>query len=425
MIQRHLESLILESLTDFPVVLVTGARQVGKSTLVQALCRRAWKASYLTLDDRTLLDAALTDPDGLLAAQSGPVAIDEVQHAPDLLRAVKLQVDRHRQPGRFLLTGSANVLTLKHVSETLAGRIALHQLHPFSYAELHRQGRPSTVLHRLFAVSDPSAFLQELSKTKARSSQALLPQMLHGGYPTPALAEKASVRTQWFEAYRKTYIERDILELQTIERLPEFSRLMLLAAARTGQILNFADLGRDAGLPYVTLRRYMQLLEQTYQVTLVPPYFANVSKQLAKAPKLYWNDTGMAAHLLGIHDVEALSRHPKLGALVETWVAQELMKLLALSPEPMRLYGWRLQSGPEVDFLIERGDRLLAIEVKWGRQLDPSVLRSVRWLQGQLGRRLILSIVLYGGEDVLALGPQLVAVPYDVFFRGRLDIGST
>ncbi|MBI2174936.1 MAG: ATP-binding protein, partial [Candidatus Omnitrophica bacterium] len=272
---------------------------------------------------------ALTDPDGLIAANPGPVAIDEVQRAPDLLRAVKLQVDRQQQPGRFLLTGSANVLTLKHVSETLAGRIALHQLHPFSYAELHRQEAPSTVLQRLFAASDPRALMQELSQAKTRTSQSLLSHILHGGYPAPALSMKTSLRTKWFEAYRKTYIERDILELQTIERLPEFSRLMLLAAARTGRVLNFADLGRDAGLPYVTLRRYMQLLEQTYQVTLVPPYFANVSKQLAKAPKLYWNDTGMAAHLLGVHDVEALSRHPKLGALVETWVAQELLKLLA------------------------------------------------------------------------------------------------
>lgn len=425
MIQRHLESLLLESLTDFPVVLITGARQVGKSTLVQALCQRQWKASYLTLDDRTLLDMALTDPDGLIAANPGPVAIDEVQRAPDLLRAVKLQVDRQQQPGRFLLTGSANVLTLKHVSETLAGRIALHQLHPFSYAELHRQEAPSTVLQRLFAASDPRALMQELSQAKARTSQSLLSHILHGGYPAPALSMKTSLRTKWFEAYRKTYIERDILELQTIERLPEFSRLMLLAAARTGRVLNFADLGRDAGLPYVTLRRYMQLLEQTYQVTLVPPYFANVSKQLAKAPKLYWNDTGMASYLLGMHDVEALSRHPKLGALVETWVAQELLKLLALSPEPMRLYGWRLQSGPEVDFLIEQGDRLVAIEAKWGRHLDQSTVNAVRMLQEQLGTRLVLSVVLYGGDEVFALGPQLIAVPYDVFFRGRLGSGST
>lgn len=419
MIQRHLESLVLESLTDFPVVLMTGARQVGKSTLVQALCQRQWRAAYLTLDHRTLLDAALTDPDGLIAANPGPVAIDEVQRAPDLLRAVKLQVDRRREPGRFLLTGSANILTLKHVSETLAGRIALHQLHPFSYAELHRHSAPPTIVQRLLKTADPRSVIKGLPHAKAQTSQQLLTHILHGGYPEPALAEKASLRTKWFEAYRKTYIERDILELQMVERLPEFSRLMLLAAARTGQVLNFADLGRDAGLPYVTLRRYMQLLEQTYQVTLVPPFFSNVSKRLSKAPKLYWNDTGMATHLLDVHDPDALQRHPKLGALVETWVAQELLKLLALSPEPMRLYGWRLQSGPEVDFLIEKGNRFLAIEAKWGRQIDQSALNAVRMLQEQLGNRLIMSIVLYGGEEVLALGPQLAAVPYRVFFGGE------
>ncbi len=167
MIQRHLAPLVLESLADFPVVLLTGARQVGKSTLVHALCARQWKATYLTLDTRALLDAALTDPDGLIAAQPGPVAIDEVQRAPDLLRAVKLQVDRRREPGRFLLTGSANVLTLKHVSETLAGRIALHQLHPFSYAELHRQTTPPTIVQRLFAARDPRTVIKDLPHAKA------------------------------------------------------------------------------------------------------------------------------------------------------------------------------------------------------------------------------------------------------------------
>ena len=419
MIQRHLEPLLLESLKDFAVVLITGARQVGKSTLVQALCRRKWPAAYLTLDDRTLLDAALTDPDGLIAANPGPVAIDEVQRAPDLLRAVKLQVDRKRAPGRFLLTGSANVLTLKHVSETLAGRVALHQLYPFSYAELHRHATPPTIVQRLFEAADPRTVIKGLLHARVQTAHQLLTQILRGGYPQPALSAKPSLRTKWFEAYRKTYIERDILELQTVERLPEFSRLMVLAAARTGQILNFADLGRDAGLPYVTLRRYMQLLEQTYQVTLVPPFFSNVSKRLSKAPKLYWSDTGMAAHLLDLHDLDALQRHPKLGALVETWVAQELLKLLSLSLEPMRLYGWRLQSGPEVDFLIEKGDRFLAIEAKWGRRLNPSALRGVRLLQEQLGNRLIMSLVLYGGEEVLALNPQLVAMPYDVFFGGE------
>ncbi len=428
MIKRHLEPLIREALGQFPVVLVTGARQVGKSTLVEALCRGAWKASYLTLDDRATLDAALTDPDGFIAANPGPVAIDEVQRAPDLLRAIKLQVDRHRRPGRFLITGSANILTLKTVSETLAGRIALHQLHPFSEAELHRRPSAPTILPRLFQAKDARTVLRSLRASRpprpahtissrgGRSSHQLLTRLLHGGYPTPALATQPSARRRWFEAYRTTYIERDIVQLTAIERLPEFGRLMLLTAARSGQVLNFADLGRDAGLPYVTLRRYMQVLEQTYQVSLVSPFFTNVSKRLSKAPKLYWSDTGMAAHLLDLHEVHALEHAPKFGALVETWVAQELQKLISLAPVPMRLYGWRLQSGQEIDFLIEHGQRFVALEAKWSRSIDRGALKTFQELHTQWGERLVAGVVLYGGDEVIALGPKLIAVPLGTFF---------
>lgn len=419
MLRRHLEPLILEALQQFPVVLITGARQVGKSTLVQALCRGAWPASYLTLDDRTTLDAALTDPDGFIAANPGPVAIDEIQRAPDLLRAIKLQVDRQRTPGRFLITSSANILTLKTVSETLAGRIALHQLHPFSDAELNRRPSPPTILQRLFQSRDPLAVLRGLRAGRPRSNHQLLADMLRGGYPDPALAAQSSARRRWFEAYRTTYIERDIVQLAAIERLPEFGRLMLLAAARTGQVLNFADLGRDAGLPYVTLRRYMHVLEQTYQVSLINPFFTNLSKRLSKAPKLYWTDTGMAAHLLDVDDVHALERSPKLGALVETWVAQELHKLLSVAPVPMRLYGWRLQNGPEVDFLIEHGQRIIALEVKWGRSLDRGLLKMSDLLQAQRGTQFVVGIVLYGGDDVIAIGPKMVAVPLATFFSPK------
>ncbi len=417
MIKRHLAPLIQEALGQFPVVLVTGARQVGKSTLVQALCRGAWKAAYLTLDDRPTLDAALTDPDGFIAANPGPVAIDEIQRAPDLLRAIKLQVDRRRAPGRFLITGSANILTLKTVSETLAGRIALHQLYPFSEAELNRRPSAPAILPRLFQAKDPSAMLRSLRASPHPSRHSLLTRILHGGYPDPALARQPSARRRWFEAYRTTYIERDIVQLSAIERLPEFGRLMLLAAARSGQILNFADLGRDAGLPYVTLRRYMQVLEQTYQVNLVSPFYTNVSKRLSKAPKLYWSDTGMAAHLLDLHDTPGLEHSPKLGALVETWVAQELQKLISLAPVPMRLYGWRLQSGQEVDFLIEHGQRFVAIEAKWGRSIDRRVLNTFQTLHVQWGERLVAGIVLYGGDAVIALGPKLIAVPLGTFFN--------
>ncbi len=418
MIQRHLEPMILESLAGFPAVLVTGARQVGKSTLVQSICKRKWKAVYLTLDDRNLLDAALTDPDGFIAAHPGPVAIDEVQRAPDLLRAIKLQVDRHRKPGRFLLTGSANVLTLRKVSETLAGRIALHELFPFSASEVLRENRPPAVLERLFEKGKSRADVGS-GRSNPRSRAAFLKGVLRGGYPTPALSRKPSLSIRWFEAYRTTYIERDIRELQAIERLPDFGRLMGLSASRTGQLLNFSDLGRDAGLPYVTLRRYMNILEQTYQVALILPYFSNASKRMTKAPKLYWTDTGMACHLLDIHSAANVEQHPKCGALVETWVANELHKLISFSPEPMRLYGWRLQTGQEIDFLVEKGNRFIGIEVTWGRHVTSTARGAFRMLESQLADRLVCGIILYGGQEIIPLSPKLVAVPLWLFFRGE------
>jgi len=406
--------MVLDSLKSFPAVLLTGARQVGKSTLVEALCRKKWKASYLTLDDRNLLDMALTDPDGLIASHEGPVAIDEVQKAPDLLRAIKLSVDRNRKPGRFLLTGSANILTLKSVSETLAGRIALHELNPFSFSEFSRRPIPD-VLRRLFHsknVQDLGSFFE---KRKVPDKSVLL-RVLGGGYPEPSLAKKASIRDKWFKSYRKTYVERDVQEITAIERVPDFNRLMTMAAARTGQVLNLSDLGRDSGLPYMTLRRYMNILEQTYQIFLVPPFFTNVSKRLMKAPKLYWTDTGFVSHILDIHDLSHLQRHPHLGAIVETWVASELKKLISLESESMTLYGWRTQAGQEVDFLIEKGGRFLAIEVKWSRHIEKSTLDSFKALKDSLGDKLAMGIVLHRGEEALSLGEKLMAVPCGAFF---------
>ena len=417
MIQRHLEAILSDSLRSFPVVLITGARQVGKSTLVQSLCHGKRKARYLTLDDRNLLDAALTDPDGLIASHEGPVAIDEIQRAPDLLRAIKLTVDRHRKPGRFLLTGSANILTLKNVSETLAGRIALHELYPFSFAEFSRKPNPSGILKAVFYSKRPEELLNYFKKFKA-PKESIASRVLLGGYPEPSLSKKPSMRARWFESYRKTYIERDIQEISAIERLPDFNRLMTLAAARTGQALNFSELGRDSGLPYITLRRYMNILEQTYQIFLVPPFFANVSKRLMKAPKLYWTDTGIASHLLDIHDKNHLQRNPKWGALLETWVASELKKLIALESEPMSLYGWRTQTGQEVDFLVEKGGRFLAIEVKSGQHIDKTALNSFKTLRESLGNNLIFGLVLYGGKEITPLGEKLLAVPYEFFFGG-------
>jgi predicted AAA+ superfamily ATPase len=413
MLKRHLSPLLLESLHHFPVVLLTGARQVGKSTLVQSLSSGVWSAVYQTLDNRNVLDAALTDPDGFLSAHSGPLVLDEVQRAPDLLRAIKFLVDQDRKPGRFLLTGSANLLTLKKVSETLAGRVGLHELYPFSASELSRRPHPPALFDRLFKLKKAEDFCRF---PKPHKKLNLAHCVLLGGYPQPSLSAKPLFRSQWFEAYRKTYIERDVQELSAIERLSDFGRLMMVAASRTGQIFNASDLGREIGLPYATLHRYLSILEQTYQIFFVPPFFASMSKRLMKSPKLYWIDTGMACHLLGIGNEESLRQSQKFGALVESWVALELKKLIALQPWPLTLHGWRTRTGQEVDFLLEYSNQFIGIEVKSGKRIDPATFSHFKLLKESLKDRLLMSIVLYDGEEILPMASDVVAVPYSVFF---------
>jgi len=416
MIRRHLQQRILESLRHFPVVLLTGARQVGKSTLVQTLAPSDWPARYVTLDDRTVLDAALRDPDGFIAGIPTPVTLDEVQRAPDLLRAIKLAVDRNRTPGQYLLTGSANLLTLKTVSESLAGRIVLHELLPFSWAELTRADPPTT-FRNLFETRDAKALLSRWShKAPLRRRREIEGLILAGGFPTPALLTSPVTRQEWFAAYRQTYIERDVRDLAAIAHLPDFSRLLALLALRTGQILNSSDLSRDVGLPFTTLRRYMNLLELTYQLFLLRPFFANVGKRLVKTPKLYLADSGMTCHLAAADTWAVLERQGRTGAMVETWAMSELRKLLAATGPGIGMWYWRPHAGREVDFLLERGEALVAVEVKWSQRISEADVAGLRQVARDLKGRVRLGILLYPGTDALALDAHTVAVPFSIFF---------
>ncbi len=416
MIRRYLQDPILESLKHFPVVLLTGARQVGKSTLAQTLIKASWDAAYLTLDDRTTLDAALRDPEGFVNGLPMPAVIDEVQRAPDLLRAIKRGVDRNRRPGQYLLTGSANIMTLSTVSESLAGRIALHTLHPFCWPEFLEKPEPM-ILKDLFGGIDSKKFLKNYPRTSLKDyTPRLIERMLKGGYPTPALMESDQAREQWFSSYRQTYLERDLLNIKSIENLPDFNRLLSLVALRTGRLLNLSDLSRETGLPFTTLRRYMNLLEVTYQISLIRPYFTHLGKRLVKTPKLYFNDTGMAAHLIGVNEWKALENQGHSGPMVETWVACELLKLMPVLDHRFRLYFWRTQAGQEVDFLIERAGKLVAIEVKWGHRVDESDIRNLNRLAEDLKERLLFSVILYSGVEGVPLGPKTVAVPFPIFF---------
>ncbi len=416
MIRRYLQDPIIESLKHFPVVLLTGARQVGKSTLAQALIGDSWDATYFTLDNRTILDAALRDPDGFVSGMPIPAVIDEVQKAPDLLRAIKRGIDRNRKPGQYLLTGSANIMTLSTVSESLAGRIALHTLHPFSWPELLEKPLPR-ILKDLFSGIDSKKLLKNYFKIPLKEYKPrFIERILKGGYPIPALMESDQARAQWFSSYRQTYLERDLLNIRAIKNLPDFNRLLTLAALRTGRLLNLSDFSRETGLPFTTLRRYMNLLEVTYQISLIRPYFTHLGKRLVKTPKLYFNDTGMAFHLIGVNEWKILENQGNAGPMVETWIASELLKLLSVLDHQFRLYFWRTQTGQEVDFLIERAEKLVAIEVKWGYRIEESDMKNLKMLAEDLKERLLFSIILYSGVEPIPLGPKIVAMPFPIFF---------
>ncbi|PKN27542.1 MAG: hypothetical protein CVU64_15780 [Deltaproteobacteria bacterium HGW-Deltaproteobacteria-21] len=414
--RRHLQEVVQGALSHFPAVLLTGARQVGKSTLAQSLIGSGWKAAYLTLDDRTVLDAALRDPDGFVSGARPPLVLDEVQRAPDLMRAIKRQIDRDRQPGRFLLTGSANVLTLATVSETLAGRVALLTLYPFSWSEIAEKP-VSGALEALFEVNTSGDLLRRLPGSTSREYRDEITQrVLSGGYPVPALMDSPDMKYRWFSSYRETYLERDLLGIRAIENIPDFNRLLALVAFRTGGLLNLSDLSREVGLPFTTLRRFMNLLEMTYQIFLLHPYFANVGKRLIKTPKVYLTDTGMACYLRGVGDWSTLEHQGQTGALVETWAAMEILKLLAVLDPRYRLYFFRSHAGREVDFLVERGKQLVAIEVKWGSSISDSDVANVERCASDLKGSVHFSAILYGGTEVVAFTPKIVGIPFPIFF---------
>ncbi|MBI5367825.1 MAG: ATP-binding protein [Planctomycetes bacterium] len=406
---RILARPLLTALDRFPVVVLSGARQTGKTTLVTMPTVGAGRA-FRTLDDLDVLERAQAAPDALL--EDAPrLTLDEVQRAPSLLLAVKRAVDRKRTPGRFLLTGSANLLMMRRVSESLAGRAVYLDLWPMTEAE--KGGH-----------ADPGPWSDWLAAPDARAARALVPptdprpagnaafdRLLIGGYPASVLARDPGERAAWFDGYVRTYLERDLRDLSAIGNLTDFRRLMRLAALRVGQVLNQSDLGRDAGLPQPTAHRYLDLLETSYQIVRLPPYSVSRTKRLVKAPKLYWTDVGLAAHLAGIASREALSADRLAGALVENLLLTHLLVWRAGAAPRAELHYWRTQTGEEVDFVLEAGNRLLPVEVKSARRVAPADARGLESFLAEHAKAAPFGLLLYGGEETLALTDRVVAVP--------------
>jgi predicted AAA+ superfamily ATPase len=408
---REIETRVRDSLRSFRVVSLTGARQVGKTTLVQRLCREDGRR-FVSLEDPVERAAAQADPDGWLESNPAPLAIDEIQHVPALFPALKRRVDRDHRPGRYLITGSALWLSMKSIGESLAGRTAILELWPFRPSEWR------SAPWRWDLVLGPDDGPVRSVRPGHAVGAVVWERILRGGYPEPAGFASAADRRTWHESYLRTYLQRDVLDLIRVERMSEFTRLIRLLAGQTGAMANQSALARDLGLPQPTVRRHIEWLRTTYQCHELPPYSTNLGKRLVKTPKLYWSDTGMAAALAGLRDREAVESAEKSGAMVETWVVNDLRAWSSQSGDTA-LFFWRAHDGGEVDVLIERGGAVVGVEIKAGHRVDARDLKGLRECRAALGARFRRGIVLYGGSEPHALEDRLFALPLSVLLGER------
>lgn len=396
---RLVGSALLERLRVMPAVVVTGARQTGKSTLAEHLA--GGRRRYQSLDELDVLDAARRDPD-ILVGGGAPVTLDEVQREPGLLRAVKRAIDRDRRPGRFLITGSANLLLMHQVAESLAGRASYLTLWPMTRGEQRGLGRCGAWDDLLSARDHDWRDLLAAQASEPDDWRALARR---GGFPTPALGMASSEeRAIWFDGYVRTYLERDLQDLASISALPDFRRLMRAACLRLGGLVNQTELGRDAALAQPTVHRWLNLLETSYQLVRLPAYAVNRTKRLIKAPKIFWGDTGVALHL-------AQAAEPG-GAHFENIVLHDLLAWRDARLERAELGYWRTAIGEEVDFVIETGGQLLPVEVKASARPRLSDAAHLRSFRAEYGKKARAGLLLHTGSTLEWLSPDVLAAPW-------------
>ncbi len=419
MYKRSVRSEVLAALEDTPVVFVNGARQTGKSTLVREIAETAHPARYITFDDATSLSAARHDPAGFLAGLGGPVIIDEVQLVPALFPALKLSVDRDRRPGRFLLTGSANILLAPRISESLAGRMEILTLWPLSQGEM--EGLNDNLIDHLFAKG--LALAPSLSRnTDSRAD--LLARLVRGGYPEVVGRKSEERRRHWFNGYLTTILQRDVREMANIEGLIELPRVLKLLATRASSLHNLADISRSIDIPQTTLRRYLTLLETAFLLVPVPAWSSNLGRRLVKAPKLALSDTGLLSHLLGANDERLAEDSSLLGRVLENFVVTELRKLASWGRIRPQLFHFRTQTGLEVDIVLEdAAGKIVGVEVKASASVSSSDFKGLRALQEITGERFQRGVVLYTGTERVAFGTNLLALPVASLWRPWSEAG--
>ncbi len=399
---RFAGPLLKEALADTPVVLVHGPRQCGKTTLAQRVGAVA-RYAYLTFDDDVTRAAAAADPIGFVADLPARCILDEVQRAPGLFTAIKAAVDRDRTPGRFLLTGSTNVLLVPTLADSLAGRLGILRLFPLAQSEL--AGCAPRFVDRLFRGRFPT-------RTRRRLRKALASRIVDGGYPAALARRTARRRAVWYRDYIETIVQRDVRNLARIASLDALPRLLGFAAGQTARLINISDLGAPFQLSRPTIRDYVTLLERVFLVEEVPPWHTNRLSRLIKTPKLHVGDTGVACALLGQDAAALWQDRGLLGQMLETFVYQELRRQASVYDRDIRFHHFRDKDGVEVDLVLERGaGEVAAVEVKASATVTAADFRGLRKLREGSGRRFAAGIVLYDGETTASFGDGLYAVP--------------
>lgn len=403
-LDRHLRADIVEALGDTRVVVVLGARQVGKSTLVAQIAEHDWPgAAVLTLDDHATRQAAREDPTGFVADLTTPIVLDEAQRVPDLLLAIKQRVDVDPRPGQFLLTGSANILTAPRIADALTGRAEYYRLWPFTQGELG--GVRERFIEQLFAGIFPRVADAPVGR------RPLAPTLVTGGYPAAQL-RTGRRRARFFESYLDTIMQRDLSSVARVHEQANVRRLLDALASVSGSPVNYQGLSRDLGIAASTLRPHVDLLETLFLIRRLPPWHNNLLSRVVKAPKLHVTDPGLLAHLIGADEAKLTRDGHATGMLFETFVVMELLRQAEWQHEPVRLFHHRDKDGREVDLILERHDgAVVGVEAKAAASVGAADFGGLRRVRDALGDRFKAGAVLYTGANTLPFGDRLAAIP--------------
>lgn len=399
MLERHILPEIKESFALFPAVLLIGGRQIGKSTILQQLHKDGIIKNIYTLDKLSILTAVAQDTEGFLEQIELPAAFDEIQRYPNIMLAIKRMIDEHKRPGMFILTGSANILSYPNVTESLAGRCDIIKMEGLSTSE-YLSKPPSGFVQQLFDATETKEICPNFSLDFSKINEGIL----YGSYPDIRLKASERFGDKWFAAYETAYIERDVRDLNKFLDIVSFNNVFKLLSLQTGNLLNYHHLSVEANLDQRTIKRYIEILTLTFQMTLLHPYSSNGRTTLIKSPKIYMNDVGHASYCQKI----GRSALADTGSLLETWVFSELRKAITLQSN-IGIYFYRTAKGKEVDFILKKGDQVRAIECKSKTTISAKDLSGLQdFLQNH---QTALGVILYKGDQIIPLSSRIVAIP--------------